>query len=178
MRRLAHDAEEDLHAGWICRGEDKPRPAIREQRVFRSLSHNDRRDRGKEDGHADDRDVTLMLWDLYGEDELQRVRDSYLRGSSGYILVMDGTRRTTLDTAFALQKVAANVVGAVPFISIINKADIRSEWEIDERSIEQLRERDWTVLFGSAKLGQGVEELFALLATRMVNASLPPGVRS
>lgn len=127
---------------------------------------------------VDDRDVTLMLWDLYGEDELQRVRDSYLRGSSGYILVMDGTRRTTLDTAFALQKVAANVVGAVPFISIINKADIRSEWEIDERSIEQLRERDWTVLFGSAKLGQGVEELFALLATRMVNASLPPGVRS
>jgi len=127
---------------------------------------------------VDDRDVTLMLWDLYGEDELQRVRDSYLRGSSGYILVMDGTRRTTLDTAFALQKVAANVVGAVPFISIINKADIRSEWEIDERSIEQLRERDWTVLFGSAKLGQGVEELFTLLATRMVKASLPPGVRS
>ncbi len=116
------------------------------------------------------RDVTLLLWDLYGEDELQRVRESYLRGSSGYILVMDGTRKSTVDTAIALQQTAARTIGAVPFVSIINKADVRSEWEIDESVIEQLREQGWTVLFGSAKLGQGVEELFALLAAQIVSA--------
>lgn len=119
---------------------------------------------------VDNRDVTLLLWDLYGEDELQRVRESYLRGSSGYILVMDGTRKSTVDTAIALQQTAARTIGAVPFVSIINKADVRSEWEIDEGVIEQLRERGWTVLFGSAKLGQGVEELFALLAAQIVSA--------
>lgn len=123
---------------------------------------------------VDDRDVMLVLWDLYGEDEFQRVRDSYLRGSSGYILVMDGTRRATLDTALALQQTALRTVGAVPFISIINKADVRSEWEIDERAIEQLRERGWTVLFGSAKHGQGVEELFVTLATQIVQTSPIP----
>jgi small GTP-binding protein len=123
---------------------------------------------------VDDRDVMLVLWDLYGEDEFQRVRDSYLRGSSGYILVMDGTRRATLDSALALQQTAIRTVGTVPFISIINKADVRSEWEIDERAIEQLRERGWTVLFGSAKLGQGVEELFVKLATQIVHASPIP----
>jgi len=123
---------------------------------------------------VDDRDVMLMLWDLYGEDELQRVRESYLRGSSGYILVMDGTRKATVDTAIALQQTAARTIGAVPFVSIINKADVRSEWEIDEGVIEQLRERGWTVLFGSAKLGQGVEELFAQLATRIVSAPVLP----
>ena len=32
-------------------------------------------------------DVTLMLWDLYGEDGFQRVQKSYLRGASGYLLV-------------------------------------------------------------------------------------------
>ncbi|HWF60845.1 MAG TPA: Rab family GTPase [Nitrospira sp.] len=120
---------------------------------------------------VDNRDVMLMLWDLYGDDEFQRVRDSYLRGSSGYILVMDGTRKVTLDTALALQQTAARTVGAVPFVSIINKADVRSEWEITECAIEQLRERGWPVLFGSAKLGQGVEELFVTLATRMGNPS-------
>lgn len=120
---------------------------------------------------VDNLDVMLMLWDLYGDDEFQRVRDSYLRGSSGYILVMDGTRKVTLDTALALQQTAARTVGTVPFISIINKADVRSEWEIDKCAIEQLRERGWPVLFGSAKLGQGVEELFVTLATRMVNPS-------
>ena len=115
-----------------------------------------------------------MLWDLYGEDEFQKVRDSYLRGSSGYILVMDGTRKATVDTALALQQTAARTVGTVPFVSIINKADVRSEWEIDERAIEQLRERGWPVLFGSAKLGQGVEELFAQLATQIVSAPVLP----
>ena len=123
---------------------------------------------------VDNRDVMLMLWDLYGEDEFQRVRDSYLRGSSGYILVMDGLRKATLDTALVLQQTAARTVGSVPFVSIINKADVRSEWEIDERAIEQLRERGWPVLFGSAKLGQGVEELFAQLATQMVSAPVLP----
>lgn len=123
---------------------------------------------------VDDRDVMLVLWDLYGEDEFQRVRDSYLRGSSGYILVMDGTRRATLDSALALQQTAIRTVGTVPFISIINKADVRSEWEIDECAIEQLREQGWTVLFGSAKLGQGVEELFVKLATQIVHTSPIP----
>ncbi|MBX3320763.1 MAG: GTP-binding protein [Nitrospira sp.] len=120
---------------------------------------------------VDRQDVLLVLWDLYGEDEFQRVRDSYLRGSSGYIVVMDGTRKDTLQTALALQETAVNTVGPVPFVSIINKVDVRSEWEIDERVIEQLRDRNWTVLFGSAKLGQGVDELFLNLATQMVQRS-------
>lgn len=123
---------------------------------------------------VNDHEIVLMLWDLYGEDEFQKVRDSYLRGSAGYILVIDGTRKATVDTALALQQTAARTVGTVPFVSIINKSDVRSEWEIDERTIEQLRERGWPVLFGSAKLGQGVEELFALLATQMVSAPSCP----
>ena len=40
-----------------------------------------------------------MLWDIYGQDEFQTVRESYLRGASGYLLVADGTRAATLDTA-------------------------------------------------------------------------------
>src|SRR5262245_4193205 len=46
--------------------------------------------------------VDLILWDLSGEDEFQGVQPAYLRGASGYLLVADGTRRETLDTAIAL----------------------------------------------------------------------------
>ena len=119
---------------------------------------------------VDEQPVTLVLWDLYGEDDYQRLRESYLRGASGYILVMDGTRKATLDTALALQDTAVRVLGAVPFVAVINKADLRSEWEIEEQAIGRLRERNWTVLSGSAKLGQGVDELFSLLAARMLAA--------
>ncbi|HMS84173.1 MAG TPA: Rab family GTPase [Nitrospira sp.] len=123
---------------------------------------------------VDKEDVTLVLWDLYGEDEFQRVRESYLRGSSGYILVMDGTRKSTLETALALHQTVVRTIGAVPFVSIINKADLQADWEIDETAIEHLRGQGWTVLIGSAKLGQGVEEVFGQLATQIVTPSPAP----
>ena len=47
----------------------------------------------------DDQQLTLMLWDLHGDDEFQRMRVSYLRGAAGYLLVCDGTRRSTFDHA-------------------------------------------------------------------------------
>ena len=40
-----------------------------------------------------DKQVTLVLWDIAGEDALTTVRPSQLRGASGYILVVDGLRR-------------------------------------------------------------------------------------
>src|SRR4026209_2201357 len=48
---------------------------------------------------VDAHEMTLMLWDIYGQDEFQTVRDSYLRGASGYLLVADGTRYATPETA-------------------------------------------------------------------------------
>ena len=67
-----------------------------------------------------ERDLNLILWDLYGEDEFQKVRLSYLRGSSGYVLVVDGTRRITLDKAILLQKEAEEALGKVPFVLALN----------------------------------------------------------
>ena len=122
---------------------------------------------------VDHQDVMFMLWDLYGEDEFQHVRESYLRGSSGYILVIDGTRKATLDTARLLQQTVVRTVGPLPFVAIINKSDLRSEWEIDQPVIEQLREQGWPVFFGSAKLGQGVDELFGRLAAMLLSPAPP-----
>ena len=45
---------------------------------------------------VDDEDVTLVLWDIHGEDVYQKIRMSYLRGMSGYLLVADGTPHLAL----------------------------------------------------------------------------------
>ena len=73
-----------------------------------------------------------MLWDIYGQDEFQTVRTSYLRGASGYLLVADGTRQQTLDVVRSLQKTAAGIVGRVPFVLALNKADLEADWEVDD----------------------------------------------
>lgn len=112
--------------------------------------------------------LELLLWDLYGEDEFQKIRTSYLRGSSGYVLVADGTRRETLDRVVVLQNRAEEAVGKVPFVLMVNKADLTDKWEVDDAALEELTSRGWPVLKTSAKTGAGVEEAFLALARKML----------
>jgi|SRR5687767_5096637 len=117
---------------------------------------------------VDGQDVTLMLWDVYGQDEFQSVQASQLRGMAGYLLVVDGTRRTTLETARKLQEMATAAVGPVPFILLLNKADLASEWDIDEQVFFKLAEQGWRVIRTSAKTGEGVEAAFESLTRAML----------
>ena len=112
--------------------------------------------------------LELLLWDLYGEDEFQKIRTSYLRGSSGYVLVADGTRRETLDRVVVLQNRAEEAVGKVPFVLMVNKTDLTDKWEVDDAALEELTSRGWPVLKTSAKTGAGVEEAFLALSRKML----------
>lgn len=114
----------------------------------------------------DDTNVTLVIWDLAGDDDFQRLQTSYLRGTSGYLLVADGTRRITLDQALDLQSRVVEVLGNVPFILALNKADLTEQWEIDEARIQSLVAENFSIIKTSAKEGAGVEEAFAQLARR------------
>ena len=119
---------------------------------------------------VDGTEVTLLLWDIYGQDEYQTVRTSYLKGASGYLLVADGTRQLTLDTARELQKTAQGVVGAVPFVLVLNKADLAGEWRLDDKALYKMAEEGWSIVRTSAKTGEGVEDAFLKLTRKVVAA--------
>ncbi len=51
-----------------------------------------------------DQAIEFLLWDIAGEDERFTVPVSYLRGASGYLLVIDGTRKDTFEKALDLQR--------------------------------------------------------------------------
>ncbi|AUS99037.1 GTP-binding protein [Nostoc sp. CENA543] len=112
--------------------------------------------------------LNFIIWDLYGEDEFQKVRMSYLRGSSGYVLVVDGTRKNTLEKALELQKKVEETLGKLPFILVLNKWDMSNEWEIEDTEIEAVIQKGWTAIKTSAKSGQGVEEIFQNLANKII----------
>jgi small GTP-binding protein len=115
----------------------------------------------------DDREIKLVLWDLYGEDDFQKMRWSYVHGASGYLLVADGTRRATLEKAEALEQKAREEAGPIPFVFIINKCDLIEDWDLEPEMEARYAAMNWTVLRSSAKTGEGVEEAFSQL-TRMM----------
>ena len=115
-----------------------------------------------------EKEVNLILWDLHGEDEFQKVQMSYLRGASGYFLVVDGTRKHTLEKALCLQKRIEVAIGKVPFILLLNKYDLTEDWEIEETMLEELVEKKWLLSTSSAKTGLGVEKAFLSLAEKML----------
>lgn len=112
-------------------------------------------------------EVDLIIWDIYGEDEFQKMRTSYLRGASGYLLVADVTRRATLDTAQALHALVEQTIGPIPFTLVLNKTDLLDRWDLDDAVVEQLKKR-WRVVQTSAKTGDHVDEAFVDLAGEMV----------
>lgn len=113
------------------------------------------------------RAVNLILWDVAGEDDIQSLRMSYLRGAAGYVLVADGTRPATLGVALSLRERVQAEHGPLPFVLLLNKHDLMDLWEIGDTMMTDLRESGWWVRPTSARTGEGVEEAFQHLAARL-----------
>lgn len=109
-------------------------------------------------------DMDLVLWDIHGKDTFQDIRTSYLRGSSGCIYVVDGTRAETLTVALELVKKVESAVGTLPCVFAFNKWDIKNEWEIDSKNVDQYVKSGTMAIKTSAKDGCGVENAFVSLA--------------
>ncbi len=118
----------------------------------------------------DESELMLILWDIEGTETEHELRKSYLRGAAGYLLVADGTRQDTLYKALALQTRVVETLGSVPFLLLMNKADLTEEWGISERETTALREKGWEVIQTSAKTGLGVEDAFHTLAKKLGEA--------
>ncbi len=113
--------------------------------------------------------VNLLLWDIHGEDDFQKVRGSYLRGASGCLLVADGTRAPTVEVAADLTERILKEVGAIPTVLALNKHDLREKWDLDEGTMGLVRSLGHPVIETSARTGDGVDEAFIELVRRMLS---------
>jgi len=113
-----------------------------------------------------DRIVNLILWDLAGEDDINSLRMTNLRGAAGYVLVADGTRPSTLDVALSLHKRVEADFGPLPFVLLLNKSDLKEQWAISDIALAELQQKGWWVQPSSARTGEGVEAAFKDLAVR------------
>ena len=125
----------------------------------------------KKEVEIDGRRLTMILWDVAGEDDLSTIRPSYLRGLSGYLLVVDSTRGKTLDVALRIHDRVLKEHGAtVAVVLVVNKIDLEDDRDLDEERIAALEDLGMDVVRGSALTGEGVAEAFAILARKLVES--------
>ena len=117
---------------------------------------------------VDGETVELILWDLAGEDDFMKVPGSYLRGSSGVVLVADGTRADTLETAIGLNQKVLDEVGEIPVILLVNKSDVKPSWTIDQSELKVMQEKGWRIIETSAMDGDNVNQAYQELAQQLI----------
>lgn len=120
-------------------------------------------------------DLTLMLWDLAGSEEFDRVRASYLRGASGAVLVCDLTRPDTLNGVHRYLQELQEISPGAHVIVAANKLDLVQQPPVGSRpalDLEQVRAAAAGLgapfYLTSAKTGDEVEALFRYLGQRLV----------
>ena len=116
---------------------------------------------------VEENEVKLVVWDLAGEDEFQKVQDSYLKGSAGFLYVADGTRAETLEQTVAQIIENQRKYPGSAAVLLLNKADLVEDWEI-EGTRETTIGRMLPILRTSAKTGENVEEAFHELTRRIL----------
>lgn len=110
--------------------------------------------------------VKLVVWDIAGRNALDALSANYLRGSSGLLLVADGTREHSLSAALNLLMQSRERLPEAEVVLAVNKLDLVERWEVAPATLAELR-RSMPVFETSALSGDGVEQAFAEIATRV-----------
>lgn len=115
-----------------------------------------------------DLQMRLVLWDIAGANTLDQLRSNYVVGAQGILLVADGTREDTVDTALGLRDQAWRLLGKeIPGVLMLNKSDLADAWAIPQGRIRDLQ-TGLPTFTASAKLATGVEEAFDALARALL----------
>ncbi|MEY4903665.1 MAG: hypothetical protein RLZZ292_1480 [Bacteroidota bacterium] len=112
----------------------------------------------------DEKEVSILLWDIAGEISQDKVPVTYFLGTSGLIYVFDLTRPSTYanlasDIAYLQQKVPGAVIKVVA-----NKRDLVTDEELEVVLGKLSIQPD---IITSAKKGDNVEALFENMAREL-----------
>lgn len=109
--------------------------------------------------------LTLIIWDIEGKDDLQKIRPAYLLGSSGFMYVIDPTREQTYKHFKAECNYIQNAFPKAALVTVVNKSDLIDTAAFKEQMAMLDAKADF---FASAKAGDAVEAIFEELGKRML----------
>ncbi|MFW9826240.1 MAG: GTP-binding protein [Candidatus Thorarchaeota archaeon] len=117
--------------------------------------------------------VRFVIWDLAGQAQFKRVRQTYLANAEAGILVYDVTRQETFDH---LEDWFNDIKSISPKISLIlvgNKIDLSEFRVISTEQGEKLAKKlNLSYTETSAKTGENINDAFNMLALQMIKGFL------
>jgi len=118
--------------------------------------------------------IYLDILDTAGQEEYSALRDQYMRGGDGYIIVYSITSTNTFLEANNFREQLYRVLDKdlnedVPIVLCGNKCDLESERQVQTAEAQKLAE-DWKVLFfeTSAKNRINITESFTALVKKII----------
>ena len=113
-------------------------------------------------------DAKLMVWDVQGEDRHDKVLVSFLKGLSGYLLVVDVTQPESVEVASTLRDRVNSNFGNIPYVLVYSKCDLPEDPATRERAI--IIQTDAVNSIDTSSLtGEGVDTAFSSLADALLN---------
>jgi small GTP-binding protein len=111
--------------------------------------------------------LKLIIWDILGQSHFDMVKESAFKGTNGAFIVMDLTRRDTLQSIEKWLSSLYHVMSGVPVVVLANKNDLKAELGKDEIE-ELLKDYKFPYFLTSAKTGENVDEAFYTLGKMMM----------
>ena len=76
--------------------------------------------------------VSLLIYDVAGQERFQTLREVFFRGAHGAFLVFDLTRDRTVDALIDWHRQIMERLGPIPIFLIGNKADLTNDIEVEK----------------------------------------------
>lgn len=114
--------------------------------------------------------IYLIIWDIGGQEKYRILRESYLRGASGALLVFDLTNKSSFHHLYRWKDEAERFCGKkIPMLLLGNKIDLVSDRVVKQEESEKLAEElNIEYLETSAKSGEKVDLAFNKIVTQIL----------
>jgi len=113
--------------------------------------------------------VRFVIWDLAGQSQFKRVRQTYVENAEAGIVVFDVTRKETYDNLKNWNKEIKEASPTISLMLVGNKIDLVDDREVTTEEGQALaQELGLTYIETSAKNGTNIGDAFKMLALQMI----------
>lgn len=113
--------------------------------------------------------VRFVIWDLAGQSQFKRVRQTYVENAEAGIVVYDVTRKDTFENIGTWHKEIKEASPTISLVLVGNKIDLVDDRKVTTEEGQALAQKlGLTYIETSAKDGTNIQDAFKMLALQMI----------